>query len=338
MAVPPAVRTNADLERLVETTDAWIVERTGIRERRIASPDESTFTLGRDAAVAALERAGLRGHEIDLVIVATITPEYSFPATASLIQDAIGAPRAGAFDLGAGCTGFVYGLAVARGMIESGLYRSVLLVGSDTLSRVIDWTDRATSVLFGDGAGAVVLQATDQPGGLLSSVLGSDGSGADLLCVPAGGSRRPATEETLRAGQHFLSMNGREVYRFAVNVMVRAAREAADGAGISPSDVDLFIPHQANSRIIRSASQTLGVPEDRVFTNVERYGNTSAGSVPIALCEAIAAGRVTPGDRLVLVGFGAGLTWAGVAMEWTAPVAPTPNALRPAVVSVAKTR
>ena len=330
MAVPPTIRTNHDLELSVETTDAWIVERTGIRERRIAGPTETTFTLGRDAAIQAMAKAGVTGADVDLVIVTTITPEFSFPATASLIQHAIGANRAGAFDLNAGCTGFVYGMAVARGMIESSIHRTVLLVGSDTLSRVLDWTDRSTCVLFGDGAGAVVMQASES-GGVLGVTLGSDGSGAELLCLPAGGSRNPATDATIREGQHFLKMNGREVYRFAVNVMVRAAREACEMAGFAPSDVDLFIPHQANIRIIRSAADSLGVPDDRVFTNVDRYGNTSAGSVPIALCEAIQEGRLKPGDKLVLVGFGAGLTWAGVAMEWTAPLQP----LAPAELAVA---
>ena len=337
MAVPAQIRTNADLEALVDTSDEWIVERTGIRERRIAADNETTFTLGQAAAERALAVAGLRGTDVDLVIVATLTPEFAFPATASLIQDAIGARDAGAFDLNAACTGFVYGLAVARGMIESGMHRTVLLVGSDVMSRIIDWSDRATCVLFGDGAGAVVMQAADRPGGVLSTTLGSDGSGADLLCVPAGGSRRPASEATLRAGLHYVRMNGREVYKFAVNVMSRAAGHAISLAGLGPEDIDLFIPHQANVRIIRSASAALGVPESRVFVNVQRYGNTSAGSIPIALCEAIEAGRLAPGDRLVLVGFGGGLTWAAAALQWTAPVPLTAVAAQRAAAEVGST-
>ena len=321
MAVPTQVRTNADLEQLIDTTDEWIVSRTGIRERRVASEGESTFTLGRDAGQRALACADLPAAEIDLVITATLTPEFSIPATAGLIQDAIGAVNAGAFDINAACAGFVYGLGVARGLIESGAHRTVLLIGSDTMSRVIDWTDRSTCVLFGDGAGAVVLQASDRPGGILSTVLGSDGSGAELLYVPAGGSRTPASVASVRDGLHFVSMNGREVYKFAVKATARAAAEAIAQAGLAAADIDLFIPHQANTRIIDSAARLLGIPRDRVFVNVEHYGNTSAGSIPIALCEALEKGRIAPDDHIVLVGFGAGLAWAAVTMQWTAPVA-----------------
>ena len=320
MAAPDQVRSNADLEAMVDTTDAWIVERTGIRERRIAAEGETTFTLGLTAAERALEVAGLSGGDVDLVVFATLTPDFSVPATASLVQEAIGARKAAAFDLNAACAGFVYGMVVARTMLETATYRTVLVIGCDTMSRIIDWTDRSTCVLFGDGAGAVVMQATDQPGGLLSATLGSDGRGAEWLYVPAGGSRTPASHASVRDGLHHLIMNGREVYKFAVTMTARAAAEAVRLAGLEPADIDLFIPHQANLRIIESAASLLGVPVDRMFVNVQRYGNTSGGSVPIALCEAIEAGRVAPGDRIVLVGFGAGLSWAGLALEWTAPV------------------
>ncbi len=320
MAVPTQIRTNADLEQMIDTTDEWIVSRTGIRERRVAKEGESTFTLGRDAAQRALARADVPAAEIDLVITATLTPEFSMPATAGLIQHAIGADNAGAFDINAACSGFVYGLAVARGLIGSGAHRTVLLIGSDTMSRVIDWTDRSTCVLFGDGAGAVVLQASDRPGGILSTELGSDGSGAELLYVPAGGSRTPASLASVSDGLHFVSMNGREVYKFAVKATARAAAKALDAAGLAASDIDLFIPHQANTRIIDSAARVLGIPPERVFVNVERYGNTSAGSIPIALCEAVTEGRIAPDDHLLLVGFGAGLSWAAATMQWTAPV------------------
>ena len=317
MSVPRQIRTNTDLERMVATSDEWIVSRTGIRERRIASDAESTFTLAREAATRALQAADARPTDIDLVVVATLTPEYGFPATASLVQDTLGATRAGAFDLNAACAGFVYGVAVARSLIESGTHETILLIGADTMSRVVDWTDRSTCVLFGDGAGAVVMQATDGPGGILSTVLGSDGAGAPLLIQPAGGSRQPATVETIESGAHYLRMNGREVYKFAVTATAEAARRAMADTGIRPDDVDLFIPHQANLRIIKSAARGAGIPMERVFVNADRYGNTSAGSIPIALCEALEAGRIQVGDRVVMVGFGAGLAWAAAAMEWT---------------------
>ena len=318
MSVPQQIRTNADLERMVATSDEWIVSRTGIRERRIANDDESTFSLAHEAAKHALQVADVHPNDIDLVIVATLTPEYGFPATASLVQDALGAARAGAFDLNAACAGFVYGVAVARGLIESGTHETILLIGADTMSRVVDWTDRSTCVLFGDGAGAVVMQATDGPGGILSTVLGSDGAGAPLLIQPAGGSRQPATAETIASGAHFLRMNGREVYKFAVKATAEAARRTMYETGLGPDDVDLFIPHQANLRIIKSAARGAGIPMDRVFVNADRYGNTSAGSIPIALCEALEAGRIQAGDLVLMVGFGAGLAWAAAAMEWTA--------------------
>ena len=318
MSVPRQVRTNAELERMVSTSDEWIVSRTGIRERRIAADGESTFTLALEASKQALQVADVHPNDIDLVVVATLTPEYGFPATASLVQDALGARGAGAFDLNAACAGFVYGLAVGRGLIESGTHRTILMIGSDTMSRVVDWTDRSTCVLFGDGAGAVVMQATDGPGGIFSTVLGSDGAGAPLLIQPAGGSHQPATVETIKSGAHYLQMNGREVYKFAVTATAEAARQTMQDTGLGPDDVDLFIPHQANLRIIKSAARGAGIPMERVFVNADRYGNTSAGSIPIALCEALESGRIQAGDRVVMVGFGAGLAWASAGIEWTA--------------------
>lgn len=318
MTVPANVRTNADLEQMVETTNDWIISRTGIRERRIVSENESTFTLALGAAEQALQRAHIDSDAVDLIIVATTTPEYGLPATANLVQDALGASHAGAFDLNAACAGFVYGMAVARGFIESGAYRTVLLIGSDTLSRIVDWTDRSTCVLFGDGAGAVVMQATDGESGILSMLLGSDGSGAALLMQEAGGSQLPASTNTLSAGKHHLRMNGREVYKFAVTATARAARDVMSSAGLVPDNIDLFIPHQANVRIIQSAARGAGIPMNRVYINADRYGNTSAGSIPIALCEATEQGKIRAGDHIVIVGFGAGLAWAAAALKWTA--------------------
>src|SRR5687767_11150595 len=288
-ALPARILTNQELERMVDTTDEWIRSRTGIRERRIAGPGETTLTLAADAARDALRVADVPATEIDLIIVSTFTPEFGgMPSTASMLQDAIGASNAGAFDLNAACSGFVYGLAMAHAMIASGLHRTVLLVGAETMSRVLDWTDRSTCVLFGDGAGAVVLKADEQAStdedaaqgvrgrGILSSVLGSDGSGGALLSVPGGGSRTPASLQTVQDASHFIKMNGKEVYKFAVSALPRSVRQAVAKADLTLADIDLFIPHQANIRIIASAAEALGVPMEKVFTNVERYGNTSA--------------------------------------------------------------
>jgi 3-oxoacyl-[acyl-carrier-protein] synthase-3 len=318
-ALPKRVLTNRELEALVDTTDEWIRTRTGIRERRIAGPHETTLSLAAAAANDALAVAGIDAATIDLVIVSTFTPEFGgMPSTASLLQDAIGATRAGAFDLNAACSGFVYGLGVAQALISSGLHQTIMLVGAETLSRVLDWKDRATCVLFGDGAGAVILRGSEDGAGVLSCVLGSDGSGGELLSVPGGGSRTPATQQTVEAAQHFIKMNGREVYKFAVSALPRSIREAVGRAGLELSDIDLFIPHQANIRIISSAAEALGVPMEKVFTNVERYGNTSAASIPLALCEAIEQGLVRDGTKLVLAGFGGGLSWGAAVIEWAA--------------------
>jgi 3-oxoacyl-[acyl-carrier-protein] synthase-3 len=319
-AVPDRVLTNNELSTLVDTSDEWIRQRTGIVERRIVREGESTFTLARGAAQAALDVADLDPAHIDLIIVATITPEHFIPATACLVQDALGADKAAAFDLSAGCSGFVYGMSLAADLLISGTYDQALVVGAETLSRIIDWTDRSTCVLFGDGAGAVVLQATETPGGILSSVLGSDGSGGDLLIQPAGGSAHPPSAETLANRLHYVQMEGREVFRFASRIMPEASREVLEKAHLSIEDVALFVPHQANNRILQASARGLGVPEDRMFTNLSRYGNTSAASVPIALCEAIDEGRIKRDDLIVAVGFGAGLTWAAAAIRWSLPL------------------
>lgn len=322
--VPSQVLTNDDLAKMVDTSDDWIRARTGIVERRIADPRETTSTMSIKAAQAALQVADVIPEQLDLIIVTTATPDYLFPATACLVQDALGARRAGAFDLLAGCSGFVYGLGVGSQLIISGAYENVLVIGAETLSRIMDWTDRNTCVLFGDGAGALLLQASDAPGGVLSFTLGADGSGGDLLMLPGGGSRHPASAETVAQGLHYARMNGREVFRFATRIMGQAAREALTAAGLKVDDIDLFIPHQANMRIIQSAAKHLGLPMDKVFVNVDRYGNTSCASIPIAFCEAIEEERIKPDDHLVLVSFGAGLTWAAAVVQWHVPL-PAPR-------------
>jgi 3-oxoacyl-[acyl-carrier-protein] synthase-3 len=326
MAVPDRVLTNDELSTMVDTTDEWIRQRTGVVERHIAGEAETTLTLSLEAARAALDVADLDPVRLDLIIVATLTPEHAFPATACLLQDALGAERAAAFDLSAGCSGFVYGLSVAADLLAVGSYDHALIVGAETLSRITDWTDRGTCVLFGDGAGAVVLQAGSVPGGILSSVLGSDGSGGELLIQPAGGSAHPATAETVAARQHFVQMHGRQVFRFATRIMPEASRAVLKKAGMTAEDVSLFVPHQANDRILQMAAKGLGVPEERMFSNLARYGNTSAASIPIALCEVIEQDRIRSGDVIVCVGFGAGLTWAAVALRWSLPLPPpTPS-------------
>jgi 3-oxoacyl-[acyl-carrier-protein] synthase III len=322
--VPPNILTNNDLAKTIDTSDQWIREMTGIQERHIASSKETTALLAIHAAREAIESANIRPGEIDLIILATATPEYPFPATACLVQDAIGAEHAGAFDLEAGCSGFVYALATASGMIRSEMYNTVLVIGAETLSRIVDWKDRATCVLFGDGAGAVVMRGSETPGGVLASVLGSDGSGGELLMVPGGGSKHPAGPDTVLSKQHFVKMNGREVYRFATRVMAQAAKQVTERAGWSLDQIDLFIPHQANVRIIDSAAKSLNLAPGKVFVNLERYGNTSAASIPIAMCEAIDLGKIKAGDHIVMVGFGAGLTWASCAIQWTASKPGTP--------------
>uniref|UniRef100_A0A7C1F2R6 Beta-ketoacyl-[acyl-carrier-protein] synthase III n=1 Tax=Ammonifex degensii TaxID=42838 RepID=A0A7C1F2R6_9THEO len=314
--VPERVLTNFDLEQMVATSDGWIRERTGIRERRIAAPEEATSDLGLKAAQEALNAAGVAPAEVELIIVATATPDMMFPATACLIQDRLGAKTAAAFDLEAGCSGFVYGVAVGAQFINAGCYRNVLVIGADTLSRVTNWEDRTTCVLLGDGAGAALLQPVAPPRGILSVYLGADGSGGDLLKLPAGGARLPASLETVQARLHYLQMNGREIFRFAVRAMEEATLEALRRAGISAEELDCFIPHQANVRIIDAVAKRLQLPPEKVLVNVDRYGNTSAGSIPIAFYEAVKSRKVQPGATVLLVAFGAGLTWGSVVLRY----------------------
>ena len=321
MAVPDRILTNDELSGMMDTSDEWIRTRTGIRERRVVTDSaETTSSLAMQAARAALEVADLSPRQLDTIIVATVTPDYPFPSTACLVQDGLGAVRASAFDLNAGCSGFVYGLSLGTSLIASGQADHVLVIGAETLSRITNWSDRNTCVLFGDGAGAVILALGQNGGGVRASVTGADGSGGDLLIVPAGGSRQPASRQTVAEGLHYIQMSGREVFRFATRIMAEATREVVHKAGWELDEISLVIPHQANQRIIDTATKRLKLDPERVFSNVERYGNTSAASIPIALCEAVEQKRVKPHDRLVLVGFGAGLTWAAAALEWGVPL------------------
>jgi len=330
MAVPDKVLSNEEISRMVETNDEWIVSRTGIHERRIVSPTQTTATLATDAALEALEMAFLKPGDVDLIIVSTSTPEHIFPATACLVQDRIGAIKAGAFDLSAACSGFIYALNMASQSIRTGAIENALVIGSETLSRLVNWQDRSTCVLFGDGAGAFVLQMSYEPGGLLSAVMRSDGSGSDSLILPAGGSRLPTTNETVSNGQHYIQMNGREVFRFATRVMAQATKDALEIAKLKIDDISLIIPHQANQRIIESAARGLDVPLDKVVINVNKYGNTSTASIPIATCEAFQDGRLNAGDKIVFVGFGAGLTWGSAIVQWSGPLPSRPKFQLPA--------
>lgn len=314
--VPDKIVTNKDLEKIVETSDEWIASRTGIRERRIAEPDMATSDMATKAAERALADAGVSPEEIDLIIVGTATPDMFFPSVACLVQANLKAINAAAFDLTAGCSGFVYSLVTASQFIKSGLYKKVLVIGAETLSKILDWTDRNTCVLFGDGAGAAVLAATESGCGILGVDLGADGAGGDLLKLPAGGSRNPATAETINQRMHFVHMNGNEVFKFAVKIMGETALKALHQAGLKHEDIDCLIPHQANIRIIQSAAKRLQLPMEKVFVNVDKYGNTSAASIPIALEEALHSGKIKKGDIVVLVGFGAGLTWASCVIKW----------------------
>jgi 3-oxoacyl-[acyl-carrier-protein] synthase-3 len=314
VAIPEGRLTNHDLEARVDTSDAWIVERTGIRERRIAGPDESTATLATTAAAAAIKSAGLTPTEIDLMILATASPEQPLPHTGAFVGDRLGL-RCGSFDLAAACAGFVYELIVGASMLTTGC-RNVLIIGAETVSRLMDPTDRATSILFGDGAGAAVIVPADGDEGLLAWDLGCDGSAAHLLEITAGGSRLPASIETVQGRKHYMTMAGQEVFRRAVRVVVDSAKTTLERAGVAAADVDWFVPHQANIRIIEAASSRLGIPEERTVVNIERYGNTSSASIPLALFEAVDDGRVKAGDLVLLSGFGAGMTWASALLRW----------------------
>lgn len=314
--VPEKVLTNSDLEKIVETSDEWIVSRTGIRERHIAAPEQATSDLAYEAAVRALASAGLTAEELDLIIVATITPDMAFPSTACILQDKLGAKGAAAFDLSAACSGFVYGLATANGFIQTGMYKNALIIGADCLSRITDYTDRNTCVLFGDGAGAVVIGEVPEGRGFKSFDLGAEGAGGGLLKLEAGGSRLPATTETIENKLHYIYMNGREVFKFAVRVMASATDVVLEKAGYAKEDIDIFVPHQANIRIIQSAMQRLELPAEKVVINVDKYANTSAASIPLALVEAAEEGRIKEGDRVLMVGFGGGLTWGASVLVW----------------------
>lgn len=313
---PPGLLTNADLEKIVETSDEWIRSRSGISVRHIADADTATSDVAYESAKLALERAKLTPAELDLIVVATITPDSPLPSTACLLQHRLGAVNAAAFDISAACTGFLYALSVASAQIATGAFRNALVLGVDCLSKITDYTDRRTCVLLGDGGGAAVLKAVPEGEGILSMYLRADGGGKELLEVPAGGSRMPASLETVQNGQHYLRMNGAEVYKFAVRVIDEAVRTAVDRAGVSLDDVKYIVPHQANSRIIDAAAKRLGVPPERWANNIKNYGNTSAGSIPLVLNEMYESGQLDKGDLLVLVGFGGGLTWGASVIRW----------------------
>lgn len=305
---PEKILSNSDLEKIVETSDEWIVSRTGIRERRILPEDEASSDMALRAAREALEAAGVSAGEVDVIVVATVTPDYLFPSTGCVLQSKLGAKNAYAFDILAGCSGFLYALHIGRDMIECGRARTVLAVGAESLSKIVDYEDRATCVLFGDGAGAAVLRSSDSPG-ILSSCMGSDGDNWNLLYMPGGGSRIPATEQSVRERSHFLKMEGNEVFKVAVKAMEVASEEALSLAGVTPADIDLFIPHQANLRIIEAIRKRMDMPESKISVNLDRYGNTSSASIPLALDEALREGRVGEGSTLLMAAFGAGFTW-----------------------------
>jgi 3-oxoacyl-[acyl-carrier-protein] synthase-3 len=314
--LPSRVMTNAELEKMVDTSDEWIRSRTGIRERRIAAPDETTSDMGARAAEQAIQNAGIDPKEIDLILVATCTPDNFFPSTACHIQYKIRATRAAAFDLQAACSGFLYALVTAEQFISSGAYKTILVIGAEKLSSIVNWQDRNTCVLFGDGAGAVILRHRPGARGLLSFDLGADGAQTEILSVPAGGTRMPLTAEVLAGEARYLQMAGKEVYRYAVSAMNRSAEDCLEKAGIKPANLRWIIPHQANYRIIESVSQRLNVGMEHFIIHLDRYGNTSAACLPIALHETSAAGQLVPGDLVLMVAFGGGLTWAGAVLEW----------------------
>ncbi|WP_202079890.1 beta-ketoacyl-ACP synthase III [Caldalkalibacillus salinus] len=314
--LPEKVLTNFDLEKMVDTNDEWIVTRTGIRERRIAADEIASSDMAYEASIKAMERAGITADDLDLIIVATVTPDMFFPSTACILQDRLGAHSAAAYDLSAACSGFLYGVTTATQFIQNGFYKHVLVVGVESLSKIVDWEDRNTCVLFGDGAGAVVVGPTEEGYGFLSFELGADGSGGSLLCQPGGGSRHPMSPENMDNRLQYIKMNGNEVFKFAVRVMEQVSDAVIEKAGLNKEEVSLLVPHQANLRIIDAARKRLKLPEDRVVVNLDKYGNMSSASIPVALDEAVREKRVKKGDILVFVGFGGGLTWGGSAMRW----------------------
>jgi 3-oxoacyl-[acyl-carrier-protein] synthase-3 len=315
---PDQVLTNRDLETMVDTSDEWIVTRTGIRERRVAAAHETTASMAAVASLRAIRTAGIDPDDIDLILLATLTPDYWMPSTAALVKEAIGNTRAAAMDVAAACSGFVYAFATAQAYIAGALARHVLVIGAELLTRFLDYTDRSTCILFGDGAGAVVLSASDLPGGAMGIELTTAPQGAYMIWLPAGGAKSPPSAETIARGEHFIRMEGKETYRFATKTMATTALESVRKSGLQPSDIDLFIPHQANVRIVEAVAKGLDLPMDKMYVNLDRYGNTSAASVPIALAEAVNEGRVKVGDRIVMVAFGAGFTSGAVTVEWTA--------------------
>lgn len=313
--LPEKILNNHDLEKMVETTDEWILTRTGIRERRLAASGESASDLGSRAALRAIQDAGLTPQQVELIIVATITPDMFFPSTACLIQEKIGA-KCGAFDMAAACSGFPYALSVAEAFVRGGGYNNILVVGTEVLSGFIDWKDRSTCVLFGDGAGAAVVSEAKNGHGIRASYLGSDGAQAELLKIPAGGSKIPPSEESVRAGLHYLKMQGSEVFKVAVRTMEDAVHEVLRRGGLTTQDIDCLIPHQANLRILQAVGERLEIPPEKVFINVEKYGNMSSASTAVALYEAVKQKKVKPGSNVVLVAFGGGLTWASCLIKW----------------------
>jgi 3-oxoacyl-[acyl-carrier-protein] synthase III len=334
---PSHVLTNADLERIVDTSDEWIRSRTGIRERRVAAAHETTASMGAVAGMRAIRTAGIEPDDIDLILLATLTPDYWMPSTAALVKEAIGNTKAAAFDVMAACSGFVYAFATAQAYINAGLARHVLVIGAELLTRFLDYTDRSTCILFGDGAGAVVLSASDEPGGALGIEMTTEPQGAYMIWLPAGGAKSPPSAETVARGEHYVRMEGNQTYRFATKTMATTALESIRRSGLEPSDIDLFIPHQANIRIVEAVAKGLGLPMEKMYVNLDRYGNTSAASVPIALAEAVNEGRVKIGDNVTIVAFGAGFTSGAVTIEWTADPTRGPAgdaAVRPEDISV----
>jgi 3-oxoacyl-[acyl-carrier-protein] synthase-3 len=332
------VLSNHDLEKMVDTSDEWIMDRTGIRERRIVAPDEASSDLAVVAARRALAMAKVDIMDVNQIIVATTTPDRFLPSCACTVQQKLGAKRAAAYDMFAACTGFIYGIGIARGLIGSGVAETVLVIGVEALSRIMDYTDRTTCVLFGDGAGAAVLQPCKPGEGILGVDMHSDGELGDVLEVPAGGSRQPATEESVRNRQHFVRMRGKKLFPYAVRAMEESLRRVLDRCGIGPADLDLVIPHQANQRIIDAVRERLALPEDKVISNIERYGNTSSASIPISLDEVVREGRVKPGDKLGFVAFGGGATWGASLMRWTLPVPTEAELAEPAAAAASQGR
>ena len=316
MSVPSRVMTNRDLERIVDTSDEWIRTRTGISERRIVDDNEPVSTFALAASQKAMEMAGVKPSDIELIICATVTPDMPIPATACLLQHRLGCARAAAFDIQAGCSGFIYAQSVAKQFIVSGRCRNVLVIGAELLSKFLDWTDRTTCVIFADGAGAVVMSEGSLPRGVLASAMHSDGSMSDYICMEGGGSKHPASAETVANKMHFIKMRGNETFKIAVRSIEDVSREVLGNAGLTPGDVSWFIPHQANQRIIDAVRERLEIPAERCWVNIDRYGNTSAASIPIALDEAVRAGKVARGDVILMAAFGAGLTWAASAVRW----------------------